>query len=228
MRDAQPQPLAAVTTANPVDAFTQHGRLLALPLLASTHFCMDVLLRGSVLDLGSVTEVLAFDPCALLRLYVLVAREFPNADERPQRLDECIIALGKAGLAQTLYPAPCTWQQQARLSAFAEHGVTVARCAQIAATTLGLCDQTAYVVGLLHDIGTLPAILGWTSAALSPEDIVHLTDTIAHTYQLPPALHRALLQIAAGDESSVWSALIEAAHQLADVPNPDHLAPAKP
>ena len=195
-----------------------HDRLLALPLLASTHFCMEVLLRGAVLDLRSASEVLTFDPCALLRLYALAAEEFPSYEDRPRHLDECIIAIGKSGLARALYGAPSTWEQQARLSAFAEHGVHIARCAQIAAATLGLCEETAYVVGLLHAIGTLPAEIGWMPTPLSRQQAIETTALIARLYQLPPLLGQALRKVAEGNESSVWTALIEAAHQLADSP----------
>ena len=192
------------------------NQLAALPLLASTHFCMEVLLRGAVLDLRSVSEVLTFDPCALLRLYALVTEEFPAWEDRPQHLDECIIALGKTGLARMLYAVPGTWAQQARLSAFAEHGVAIARCASIAAATLGLCEETAYVVGLLHAVGTLPGELGWTAAPLSPEEVVQITSAIARLYGLPPLIALALRKVAAGVEPSVWGSLLEAAHQLAD------------
>ena len=182
------------------------------PLLASTQFCMEVLLRGSVLDLQSVCEVLTFDPCALLRIFAATAQEFANPEDRPERLDECIVALGTNGMVRALQHTASTWQQQTRLSAFAEHGVALGRRAQTAAAALGLCSETAYLLGLLHEIGKLPVELGWIDPAATVAESFARTAWLTVRYRLPPGLRQAILCAQNTGSPSSWSVLLQAAY----------------
>ena len=198
----------------------QKSSLPPLPLLASTHFCMEILLRSSVLDLRSLTEVLAFDPCALLRLFAQTGKEYPQED-RPERLEECIIALGSTGLLRALHYAPSTWEQQARLSAFADHGVAVGRCAQTLAAPLGLCQQTAWTLGLLHAVGHLPRDLGWAIPPGLERNTAAVTAHLAEQHRLSFTLTQALVLIGEsnhheGGQEFIWPALIRAAHDVAE------------
>ncbi len=182
------------------------------PLLASTQFCMEVLLRGSVLDLQSACEVLTFDPCALLRIFAATAQEFANPEDRPERLDECIVALGTNGLVRALQHTASTWQQQTRLSAFAEHGVALGRRAQTAAAALGLCPETAYLLGLLHEIGKIPVELGWIGPPATVAESFARTAWLTVRYKLPPDLRRAILCAQDTHHPSSWSVLLQAAY----------------
>ena len=188
-------------------------QLPLFPLLASTQFCMDVLLRGAVLDLSSVVEVLHVDPCALLRILAGVAEEVPNTTEWPYRLQDCIAMLGRTGLVRALTPVASSWAQQSRLSAFAEHGVAIGRAAQVAAQGLGVCPESAYLCGLLHEIGDLPAQLGWLGRDFkcAPCEAV---DLLAMQYHLPVTLRYDLLSLHASEAGALWPQIIMAAHEL--------------
>ncbi len=197
----------------------------SLPLLASTQFCMEILLRGPVLDLASVMEVLRFDPCALLRLFAAVHEEGNFSEDRPERLEECIIALGSAGLIRALHHAPSTWQQQARLNSFAEHGAAIGTYARQLAAAAAICDETAFNAGLLHAIGTLPAELARCAWPGEPADECRLTEQIADRYQLPDPLRQALLSFHTSQPGELWPALLQAAHELAEAMQPVRAQP---
>ena len=192
----------------------QPHRWPPFPLLASTQFCMEILLRGSVLDLKSVREVLSFDPCALLRIFAVTAEEYADPESRPQRLDECIVALGTRGLVYALRHTASTWQHQARLSAFAERGVTLGQRAQAAAAALGLCPETAYLLGVLHEVGRLPAELGWIEPAATATESFAMTAWLTVRYKLPPDLQKAILCVQDIHQPSAWSVLLRAAHYV--------------
>lgn len=191
---------------------TEHLRSWpAFPMLASTQFCMEILLRGSILDLQSIREVLTFDPCALLRIFAATAQEFANPEDRPQRLDECIVGLGTVGLMRALHYTASTWEQQAHLGAFAERGVSLGRRAQSAAAALNLCPETAYLLGLLHEIGRLPAELGWIEPAASVAEDSAMTAWLMVRYKLPPDLQKAIFCVQDVHQPSSWSILLQAA-----------------
>lgn len=188
-------------------------RLIDLPILASTQFCMEILLRGDVLDLRSLIEVVAFDPCLMLRLSLLAAQD----QTRPWRsVDELIISLGSAGLRAALYVTPSTWHQQAQLQRFAEHAVTIAQHSSIAAAALSLCEQQAFVLGLFHEIGYLCSAVGWTDAPEEKTEAAFLADCVAEAFFLPPDLKAALHAVHLQDETQPWVLLVHAAHELAE------------
>ena len=202
--------------------FPGSGVAAPFPLLASTHFCMEVLLQGSVLDLRSVHEVVSVDPGAVLRLFAAAIEETASSEDCPERLQDCperlqdcIIALGRAGLIRALRYTPSTWHQQALLSAFADHAVRVGRCAQIAAQAVGLCEETAYLVGLLHDIGSLPAQLAWSTPLQTASWSAGPIAYVAEAYHLPLFLRGALASLDSEAEPGLWRTLLLAAHEMA-------------
>lgn len=173
-----------------------------LPLLASTHFCLDVLLQGSLLDLESVVEIIAFDPCACTRVLGAAEKLSASADER-WGLKECVIALGRAGLVHTLAYEACTWHEQTRLHAFASDAVSVGRAAQALAPALSLHPQEAYTVGLLHAMDRLPAVLNDGIA----------TPSRPH-YAFTGWLGEALAALHPFASPPLWYHLVLAAHQV--------------
>lgn len=184
-----------------------------VPLLASTHFCLEVLLRGAVLDLQSTREVLICDPCALLRLFALAAEQLPSGTDAPQHLDDCIVALGRAGLRRMLAPSQSTWSQQSELNSLAELGSRLGRSAQSLAPAFALWAETAHLLGLLHNASEIPVIMGWCPPAASPAEASFLTARLARQYAVPAPLQRAMLDLAIDSQASVWIPLMKAAAQ---------------
>lgn len=186
-----------------------------LPVLASTSFCMDVLLQGSVLDLASLREVLTFDPCALLRLFQQAAWSSPDSQDGPQTLDECIVQLGALGLRRALTPSASSWQEQARLQAFAEHSTAVGRAAQILAGALSLCEETAFLTGAFHELGSLGLVLDANASSLQSTTLKKAED-LCTLYRLPAPLREAILAVHHTEPAFPWGFVLQAAHELAE------------
>ncbi len=189
------------------------------PVLASTHLCLDLLVQGSTLDLRMVSELLGRDPGAVLRLFALIAEEFPDPHSRPERIEDCIASVQSSDLLHALCTPPSVREEQMRLIGFAHHGFTVAGYARAVATSLGLCEDRAYLVGLLHALDTLPSALGrfdLIGDTDTADTSARIASAISARHHLPPLLSQALLSIHRRDTASVWMAILDAAHDLAE------------
>ncbi len=189
--------------------------IACLPVLASTQLYFGLLLHGPVFDLAAVADVIGRDPCAVLRLFALVADEFPDPANRPQRLEDCLAGVDRAALWQALAEPPSCREEQQRAIPFAGDSFTSAHYARTVALSLGLAGDQAFLLGLLHAIGSLPAVLGRTKPVRRAEALAEEAAKIAAAYHLPPSLCRALVAVHRQEPGSVWVAVLAAAYDLA-------------
>ncbi len=186
-----------------------------LPVLAGTQLYLRLLLGGHRFDLAAVADVVGRDPCAVLRLFALVAEEFPDAANRPQRLEDCLAGVSAAELWRALSDPPSDREEQRRAIPFAGTAFTLAHYARMVAVSLGLGGDQAFLLGLLHAVGSLPVVLGRLTEPPGAEASVHMAARIAEAYHLPPSLCRALAAVHRREPGSVWVAVLEAARDLA-------------
>ena len=172
------------------------------PVLPRTFLFLELLSQQPALDLRSFAEALRRDPGAVLRLFARIGVEIPRPSDRPERLEDCIAMLGVRTLLETMYAPPSAREEQARLAPFAEHGFLIAHQARLAATSLGLGKEQAFLAGLLHEMDRLPTVLGRVPPV--------------QAWLLPPGLGQILWAVQRGEPGSVWVALIQAAHDLAE------------
>ncbi len=189
--------------------------MASFPVLSSTQLCLELMMGGPALDLRATVDLVSRDPVAVLRIFSAVAREFPETHNRPERLEECIVSLTSEDLLAALCQPPSPRSEQGALVAFARHSTTIAHFACVAAASLGLAEERAYLVGLLHAIGTLPAELGRAPMPVRAEELFQLGAAIARHHHVPAELRKALEAVHREDPRSLWVALIQAAHDLA-------------
>ena len=188
--------------------------LANLPVLSGTQFCFELMVHGGTLDLRSAVALFGRDPVAVLRLFALVAREYPDPADRPERLEDCVVSLDGDDLLEGLYSPPSLRREQAKMILFARHAQAIAQGAANAAASLGLNRERAFLVGLLHAVGTLPAELGRSSNAFDMAATIACLTSICEYFKIPPPLRLALEAVHRRDPGSIWMALIEAAHDL--------------
>ena len=203
-------PLRAALASGPLPP-----ALPAIPPLPSTLLGLELLLQHTAFDLTSGLHLLYEDPAAILHLFAFTAEDFPDdPDEqaRPIRLSDRLAAISPQRFLQALASARSTaaaHRQLLELTRFAAHAAAVGRCAETVAQTLGLPAGQAHLVGLLHELGQLPAILGCPTA-----DPALLNRQLARRYKLPTSLRLALGDVHTARNPSVWTAVIAAAHDL--------------
>ncbi len=191
-----------------------------LPLLATTQLCLALALHAESLDLRELSSILSKDPVAVLRLFCLAAEhskdESKETSDGPQRIEDCLATLHRRDLLQHLCtPNLFSSGKQAIAIAFARHAFLIAFYARQVAFALNLNPERAFLIGLLHEIGTLPVQLGRLALDSTPESCGALAAAVADSYRLPPFLCHALPEIHRGAPHSIWVAMVHAAHDLA-------------
>ncbi len=207
--DRQQAYAGAAQTADAGPAAWHAGpALFAVPVLPVTLLGLELLCDRPAFDLRAATRLLREDPGAVLQLFASVAEEFPDAADRPTRLDSCLAALPRERLLPSLTKVCGGHRLPAR---FANHAAAVARSAETVAGALGLPVEPARIVGLLHEVGHLPAMLGWGGWPAHP---AMCSDRLATAHGLPASLGQALNEVHRGERASLWTSVIAAAHEL--------------
>lgn len=188
---------------------------LPLPVLSSTQVCLELTMQRRSVDVRAAVELLGRDPGAVLRIFSTVAREYPDPQDRPERLDDCIGGLTSHDLLTSLHDPPSIRSEQRAFVPFARHGAVIAYYACAAAASVGLPPDRARLIGLLHSLGTMPRELGRMPSPEPVEEQGAVARVLAQNYGVPAALWRALDGVHRADSGSVWAALICAAHDLA-------------
>ena len=189
--------------------------LACLPVLAGTQLHLRLLLQSDVFDLAAAADAIGRDPCAALRLFALVAGEVPDVTHRPQRMEDCIAGVSRAALWRALAHPPSEREEQRRAIPFAGQAFTLAHYARTVAVSLGLSGDQAFLLGLLHAIGSLPSVLGRMPSVPDTAASAQIASAMVAAYHVPPGLCRALVAVHRQEPGSIWVAVLAAAHDLA-------------
>jgi hypothetical protein len=184
------------------------GDLLdAVPVMSATVLGLEILLQEPCIDLRMVSELVLSDVGATIQILRLVGTEYEFAAEHPSRMGDCLASLD----ASTWFDAisartfACDREHAATTSLW-NHCRLVAQYAQLVAESLeGISPEEAYLVGLLHEIRTIPNVLGWPSTAL-----------LAMEGSLPLFVLAAVRSMNDASSSSVWNFILTSAHELAE------------
>jgi hypothetical protein len=177
-----------------------------VPVMSATVLGLEILLQEPCIDLGMVSELVLSDVGATIQILRLIGREYEFAAEHPSRMGDCIASLD----AGTWFDAisartfACDREHAATTSLW-NHCRLVAQYAQLVAESLeGISPEEAYLVGLLHEMRTIPTVLGWPSTAL-----------LAMEGSLPLFVLAAIRSMTDSSSSSTWKFILTAAHELA-------------
>jgi HD-like signal output (HDOD) protein len=186
-----------------------------IPILLSTRLQLELLLQEPALDLRAVSDVVLQDLGATLQILRLVGEEYGLADGRPIRIEDCIASLD----TQTWFEAvsAMTLEQNSRAATAWQHAKQIGRYAeQLAEQEDGLRPGEGQLVGLLHEIGKLPELLGWQRSVLAHEDRAAVAAMLAEHWNLPNCvLAAAREQTEASQTAARWSGILRAAHACA-------------
>ena len=144
--------------------------LPSVPVLAETLLKMEFEVHGSSTDLRRFSEAVLGDVGATLQILRLAGQEYGERIDRPVRLEDCISDLGpRACLNETARSSLLRNIRQPAASAFWGHSREVAQYFKLFATqsAAGISTDQAYLTGLLHGVGALPAVLDWTGYGIS-------------------------------------------------------------
>ncbi len=181
-----------------------------IPIMPATRLQLELLLQEPVLDLRAVSEVILEDLGATLQIFRLVGEEYAVEDERPMRIEDCIASLNRDSWFEAVCAA--TAVQNSRVLSAWQHAKRIGYCAeQLAADEESVRPGEAHLVGLLHEVGKLPELLGWQSGETAVQDQA-LGAMLAEHWHLPHCVLAATQAQQQPAGLSVWPSLLEAAH----------------
>ena len=199
-----------------------------VPVLAATRLKLELLLQERSVDLKELAEIILADAGATLQVLRLIGEEYPGEEERPTRIEDCIVSLNR----ERWYEVVCAsgTSHSAPLLAEWQHCRQIAECARELARCMdGFRPEEAYLVGLLSRLGKFPRLLGWRSAgdlARTSVSDAHLGEDhavslmLAEYWNLPAYLLSAFREQAPStppctDSALGWSGMLRSAQELA-------------
>ncbi len=195
--------------------------------MVSTRLRLELLLQESSVDLTEMSEIILADVGATLEILRLVGEDYPNEDDRPTRMEDCIVSLGRERWYEVMCasgmlhggPLLAEWQRCRRVAEYAR---------ELAGCIDGFAPEQAYLVGLLYGLGKFPDLLGWNQTGKclpeiksrgSSEEYCALSLMLAQYWHLPKYVMAAIEDIQeqqGADSTSPWTDIVQRAHRMAD------------
>jgi len=183
-----------------------------IPVMPQTLLILDLLIQEPCVDLREVSRVVLGDLGATLQILRLAGREYGNAEGRPTRVEDCIADIGleaclKAVSAQTV----ANDGRRTSVGEFWAHSREIAEYSRMVAEDMpGINPDEAYLTGLLHAIGMLPALLGWREAGITDGALAGLR--IAKRWSLPHPVMELFNEMHLTGYATRWSGIVQKAH----------------
>lgn len=186
-------------------------------MLPETLLAMELQLQQSPVDLGAFSQVVLHDLGATLQILRMACREYGADDDRPMRIEDCICDFGPAACFHAVAKASLVRSQQRRaIAAIWTHAREIADNAKHLAEEISsaITPDQAYIGGLLHSIGSLPAALAWHWSEASL-DTVHTGWKLAERWAFPGYLRDFFCEMLMPGCYPQWSEIMAAAHRNA-------------
>lgn len=186
-----------------------------IPVLPATLLRLELLLQEPSIDLRAVADLVLEDVGAVMQLLRVVGEEFPDPEDRPVRIEDCIASVATGTWFRAMTTSQ-TRDRHQRMSALTMHSREIAEHAHAVAESLpGICAERAYMVGLLHEIAALPEVLGWQSDVETSMGRANCDFDLAEIWSIPKFVVEAIQGWNSGDRESLWTSVLFAAHQMA-------------
>ena len=185
-----------------------------VPVLSTTVLGLDILLQEPCIDLRVASELILSDVGATIQILRLIGSEYGFAAECPRRMEECIASLDSVAWFDAISARTIVCgREHSATTAVWKHCRLIAQYAQLVAESLeGVSPDDAYLVGLLHEIESLPTVLGWPNSGPSAA----VSDMLlALESSLPLFVLAAVRSAKDSCPSSAWRSILVAAHELA-------------
>lgn len=191
-----------------------------LPVLPETLLAMELQLQSNAVDLRAFTATVLSDLGAVLQILRMAGREYGATDDRPIRIEDCICDFGPSACFDAVASGVIARGFQRRVVVeIWTHAREIATNAKHAAEAVssGINPDEAYIAGMLHAIGSLPATLGWRWREAS-HDRAMTGLKLAEMWALPGYLRDFFCEMLMPGYKPEWSELMAEAHRLACAP----------
>lgn len=189
----------------------------AVPILAETLLKMELEVRENSTDLRAFSDAVLGDLGATIQILRMAGQEYGAAVDRPVRVEDCISDLGpRACVYAVANGALVRGIPQQTKSEIWAHSREVAQYFRLFAANgpSGVQPDQAYLAGLLHAMGNLPALLDWNNHRV-PADPAKAAVAMAERWNFPRFLRDFFGEVLMPGHCPQWSSFITVAHHAA-------------
>ncbi len=188
-----------------------------IPALPETLLLLDLMIQEPCVDLREMAELVLWDLGATLQILRLAGREYGDAEQRPTRIEDCISALGLEACVDAVSARTVARDHRREaIAAFWTYSREIAKYSKLTGEELpGIDPEEAYLTGLLHGIGALPAILGWDCPEWHSVDGPGAGFLLAKRWALPMCVVESQFELQLTGRDTQWTGIVQTAHQRA-------------
>jgi len=193
-----------------------------LPVFPDTLLKVELALHERPVELARISALILADLGAAIQVMRLARREWDDG-AKPDRIEECICSLGLQA---------CLDAMSKRTIARCPRNLAVVRAWEHAAAIAGLSGlmaeeqssatttEEATWVGLCHEIGSLPEVLGWDLAGKRAIDRNATGLAMAEAWFLPRCVAQYFSDLLISDRESWRTAIVDRAHERVEAAGP--------
>lgn len=188
-----------------------------VPVMPGTLLLMDLGAQEESVDLNEMTRVVLSDPGATIQILREAGREGSFGEERPSRIEDCISALGVQACIEAVSRRTVSRAiDKPAIMKTWSHAREIAEVCRVMADEMleRIGPNEAYLTGLLHELGSLPAILGWEPAFAVSSDPVLAGLKMAEQWFLPQCVVDYFSDLGNLKATSVWTRIVQRAHEV--------------
>jgi HD-like signal output (HDOD) protein len=185
--------------------------------MPGTLLLMDLGAQEQSVDLSEMTRVVLSDPGATIQILREAGREGSFGEERPSRIEDCISVLGVQACIEVVSRRTVSRAtDKTAIMKTWSHAREIAEACRVMANEMleSVGPNEAYLTGLLHELGSLPAILGWQPAFAVSSDPVLAGLKIAEEWFLPQCVVDYFSELGKLKTTSVWTRIVQRAHEV--------------
>ncbi len=188
-----------------------------VPVMPGTLLLLDLGAQEERVDLHEMTRVVLSDPGATIQILRMVGRDRSFGEERPSRVEDCISVLGVQACLEAVSRRTVSraMDKPAIMKAWS-HAREIAEACRAMADEMpeNIAANEAYLTGLFHELGSLPAILGWEPAFSVSSDPVMAGLKLAEEWLLPRCVVDYFSELGNLKATSVWTRIVQRAHEV--------------
>jgi HD-like signal output (HDOD) protein len=188
-----------------------------VPVLPETLLRLELEVQERCIDLRAMSQLVLNDLGATLQILRLAGHEYGVTQGRPSRIEDCIADLGVNACMEAMGAQTVARDSRSKVihEAWA-HSREIAHHSRLVAEELPeINPEEAYLVGLLHGIGLLPAILGWSGSEGGAIDGALVGFEMAKKWALPSVVVEFFSEIHLAGCVTLWPEIVRTAHQSA-------------
>lgn len=192
-----------------------------VPALPETLLLLELRTHEYSVDLREVSQLVLGDLGATIQVLRLAHHEYGGAEGSPVRIEDCISDLGLQACLTAAASSTVIGdvRHRAIFDTWAHSREIAQYCRLVAEEISGdIHPDEAYLVGLFHTLGQLPAVLDWNWNG-NLKDWTFTGLRLAERWSLPRCVREFFLELRQSPFETPWQEIVRTAHLAARMPS---------